>query len=278
MVFRIRTTACTILLILLSVSTMTVFASNIPLRVVVKPTSLLVQAIRYQTGTKSEGPWIEMDASSPIVVLESFDNSQDKLFVQESEDLQNWSTCYEYRYNPSANVWAFAPSEAKKTSMVDSLDLKLYGLYPVGECSTYYAYVLGAGLKMNVALDKQKALTGYGEVAYSSGPSKTDWVDVMQAVNLSIGIGYRFDPTEKLQITPELGYGLILHLLQADFDQDGTKTFEAFIDQQVRLSLNLSYALNDTYRLIVAPLGVLFFEKDSIAALLGFQAGLRFNF
>jgi len=278
MVFRIRTTACTILLLLLSVSTVAVFASNTPLRVVVKPTSVFVQAIRYQTGTKSEGAWIEMDASSPVVVLESFDSSQDKLFVQESEDFQNWSICYEYQYNPSAHVWAYAPIEVKKPRMVESVDLKLYNIYPIGECSTYYTYVFGAGLKMNVALNEQKTLAGYGEVAYSRGPSKTDWVDFMQAVNLSIGIGYRFDATERLQITPELGYGLILHLLQADFDQDGTKTFEAFIDQQVRLSLNLSYALTDTYRLIVAPLGVLFFEQDCIATLLGFQAGLRFNF
>lgn len=249
-----------------------------PIRVLIKPTSERIQAIRYQTGAGATGTWIEIDASNPVLVLEAFDSNQDKLFVQQSQDKLFWSGSYEYQYNPLVKTWTVSPSESGKPSLVESLDLKLYNLYPLSKSSTYYAYVIGAGLKMNIALNAQNHFAGYAEVAYSKGPSKCDWVDSMQAVNMSVGMGYRFGLTDKLQVTPELGYGVVLHLLNADFDEDGTKSFETFIDQQVRLSLNLSYTLSENYTLIVAPLGVVFFEKGNIGTLLGIQTGLRFNF
>lgn len=249
-----------------------------PIRIVIRPTSEKVRSIRFQTGAEATDTWAEMDASNPILVLETFDSNRDRLFVQQSQDSQSWGPRYEYKYNPSARSWTVSPIESETSGPVESLDLKLYNLYPLSKSSTYYSYVIGAGLKMNIALDKQETLLGYTELAYSRGPSKSDWVDTMQALNMSVGMGYRFSLTEKLQLTPELGYGVVLHLLNADFDEDGTKSFEPFIDQQIRLSLNLTYALCEQYTLIAAPLGVVFFEKGNIGTLLGLQAGLRFNF
>ncbi|SMP40797.1 hypothetical protein SAMN06298221_101444 [Sphaerochaeta associata] len=249
-----------------------------PLRVVIKPASDKIQAIRFQTGVEETDKWALVPASNPTLVLEAFDNNQDRLFVQQSQDNQSWSSSYEYRYSTSDKRWTVTPSEADSSSLVESLDLKLYNLYPLSKSSTYYSYVIGAGLKMNMALNKQETLLGYAEVAYSRGPSKSDWVDTMQAVNLSVGMGYRVALADRLQLTPELGYGVVLHLLNADFDQDGTKTFEPFVDQQIRLSLNIGYELNESYTLLVAPLGVVFFEKNTIGTLLGIQTSLRFNF
>jgi acetone carboxylase gamma subunit len=249
-----------------------------PLRVVIKPVSNRIQSIRFQTGADETDIWTEVSASNTTLVLETFDSNKDRLFVQQSQDNQVWSSSYEYRYSPSDKRWTVTPTEADSSSLVESLDLKLYNLYPLSKSSTYYSYVIGAGLKMNMALNKQETLLGYAEAAYSRGPSKSDWVDTMQAVNLSVGIGYRFAITDKLQLTPELGYGVVLHLLNTDFDQDGTKTFEPFVDQQIRLSLNLGYELNDSYTLLIAPLGVVFFEKNTIGTLLGIQTSLRFNF
>lgn len=276
MAFRVRTAACTVLLLLLS--TALAFASSTSLRIVIRPASDRVQAIRYQVGNDASHPWTEVHASNPVMVLDAFNSAQDRLFVQQTQDNQSWSEIYEYQYKSEDKSWTITPSEADSPGLVESLDLKLYNLYPLSKSSTYYSYVIGAGLKMNIALDEQETLLGYAELAYSRGPSKSDWVDTMQAVNLSVGMGYRFAISENFQLTPELGYGVVVHLLNADFDQDGTKTFEPFVDQQVRLSLNLSYTLSETYTLIVAPLGVVFFEKESIGTLLGFQTGLRFNF
>ncbi|HCS36714.1 MAG TPA: hypothetical protein DIW48_08555 [Sphaerochaeta sp.] len=276
MVSRFRTSACLGLLLLMS--SLSIFGSGNPTYLLVKPTTETVQAIRYQSGTLPTGPWIEMDMSIPTLVLQEFDSLHDRLYIQQSEDKLSWSSSYEYRYDPATEAWTIHSGETRNPSLIDSLDIKLYGLYPVFKSTTCYSHVLGAALKMNFSLDNQNRLFGYGEIAYSKGPSNTDWVESMQAVNMSVGIGYGFDVADKLQVIPELGYGLVLHLLDADFDEDGTSTAETFLDQQVRFSLNLGYALTETYELIVAPLGVLFFEKGSVGTLFGLHTGLRFNF
>ncbi|WP_321301826.1 hypothetical protein [uncultured Sphaerochaeta sp.] len=276
MASRVRTITCTVLLFLLSC--LSVYASNSAVRVEIIPSESEYVFFRYQTGEAEKDVWVDVELSSPVQILEHFDSTQDRLFIQQSKDAQNWSRSYAYRYIPEERIWEIIPNNPIDTSIVDSIELKLYNLYPIHTSATYYAYVLGTGMKMNFALDKQKTLIGYGEVAYSRGPSNCDWVDLMQAANMSIGLGYRYKLTDKLQVAPEFGYGLVLHLLNADFDQDGTKSFETFIDQQVRLSVNLTYALSDTYSLLIAPLGVLFFEKGNFGTLMGLQAGLRYNF
>lgn len=249
-----------------------------PLYIQVKPISKTVKAFRYQTGPTPSSSWNEVDSSHSVLALDSFDSTQDTLFVQQSEDLLTWGDTYTYRYDSSEDAWSHTHTEIHGKRAIESLDMKLYGLYPVSKSSTYYASVLGTGLKLNIALDEHDKLIGYGEVAYSKGPSKSDWTDAMQAANISVGLGYRFGLSESLQLVPELGYGVVIHLINADFDEDGTKTLETFLDQQLRLSLNLTYAFNDTYTLLVAPLGVLFFEKDAMGTLFGVQTALRYTF
>jgi hypothetical protein len=212
------------------------------------------------------------------ILLEAFDVTQDRLFVQQSQDTSSWSEVHTYQYDPVSEDWMLCAEPIDTRVILDSVDVKFYGLLPVGRSSTFYSHMLGAAVKMNIAMDTRQDLIGYGQIAYSIGPSKSDWVDTLQALNLSLGMGYRFELTDRLQFAPELGYGLVLHLLHADFDEDGSETLETFIDQQVRLSAALSFDLTDTYTLIIAPVGVMFFEKDTIGMLLGFQSGLRFNF
>jgi hypothetical protein len=276
MFFRLRKLVCLCLLFCVSVAYG--FASGNQLSILIKPTSESIKMFRYQSGQNSDGLWTEADISLPSIILEGFDSAKDVLYVQQTNDLATWSDSYLYKYDPTAGVWGIFLPATKKASLVDSLDVKFYGLYPYGTSATYYSYVLGAGLKMNFALDKGEKLLGYSELTYSSGPSETDWVDSMQAVGLSAGMGYRISLGSKMQLTPEIGYGVVFHLLDADFDQDGENTLEVFADQQVRFSLNLSYALGDKYELFFAPLGVLFFEDGSIGTMFGCQSGLRFNF
>ena len=276
MVSNVRKSGCIFLFFLISAAYG--FAAENPLGVLIKPTSESVKAFRYQSGPNSNGLWTEVDISLPVIVLEGFDSSKDVLYVQQTEDHVAWSDSYRCKYNPTKDAWDVFLPIAKKASLFDSLEVKLYGLYPYGKSATYYSYVFGAGSKMNIALDQGEKLIGYGEVTYSRGPSETDWVETMQAIGLSIGMGCRIPLNRKMQVTPEIGYGVLFHLLDADFDEDGAYTLEVFADQQVRFSLNLCVALGDKYELFVAPLGVLFFEDGDIGTMFGCQAGLRFNF
>jgi hypothetical protein len=271
-----RTAVCTVLILLFAA--VLSFASSPSLKMVIRPVSDNVRFLRYQTGSEVQPHWSEVEVHGSPILLEDFDVTRDRLFVQQSEDLSSWSEIYTYTYDSGSGVWVLCREPVKSTSIIDSVDVKVYGLMPVARSSLFYSYVLGAAVKMNVALDARQAVIGYGQIGYSSGPSKSDWVDTLQALNLSIGMGYRFDLTDSIQCSPELGYGIVLHLLYADFDDVGTKTLETFIDQQIRLAVPLSFSLSDTYSLTIAPVGVVFFEKDSIGALLGVQSGLRFNF
>lgn len=275
-VSRLHKSVCIGLLLLVSAAYIS--ASDIPISILIKPAAETVKAFRYQTGIEPGDLWISVDIPSPALILEGFDSSRDVLYIQQSEDLLKWSDSYEYRYNPTVNAWTVSFAATKKSGLVDSVDVKLFGLYPFGKSATYYSYVLGAGLKMNFTLDKEESLIGYSEFAYSRGPSKTDWVDSMQAVSISAGLGYRIPLGGKLHATSEIGYGVLLHLLDADLDEDGVNALEVFTDQQVRFSLNLSYMLGDTYEIFLAPMGVLFFEDGEIGTMFGCQSGLRFNF
>ena len=251
---------------------------NKTLYIQIKPTSETIRTFRYQTNPQMSEVWTQSDISNPVLALEDFNASKDMLYVQQSKDNIRWSDTYTYRYDANANAWSVFFASAEKTGLIDSLDVKLYGLYPLGKSVTYYSYVLGAGLKLNFSLGNQEKLIAYGEAAYSSGPSATDWVDTMQAIHASVGMGYRISLSDKVKLTPEIGYGVLFHLLDADLDQDGVNTLEVYADQQVRLSVNLSYALGSRYELFLSPLGVLFFENGHIGTMFGCQSGLRFNF
>lgn len=276
MVLNVRTATCTALMLLLS--TLSVFASSSPVRIMIKPASEQVAAIRYQSGTKAKGPWKEVDADHPILSLEAFDSTQEVLFVQQKEPGRDWSRSYEYRYDTKTNSWDVTLPDPRKPLFIDSMELKPYALFPTSSSSTLYSSVIGGALKLNLSVDEQKPLYGYVEGAYSRGPSKSDWVDVMQAVNISAGFGYRVSLGKRVEIAPEAGYGLVVHLLDGDLDQDGTDSLEVFVDQQVRVAINFNYTFCDVHEFFVAPIGVLLFEKSRIAALYGVQAGMRFNF
>jgi len=71
---------------------------------------------------------------------------------------------------------------------------------------------------------------------------------------------------------------VVFHFLEMDFDKDGIYSFEFFVDQQLRFSLYLTYALNEKYRLFIAPMGIAFFEKNNSGFLYGCQGGMRVSF
>lgn len=276
MIFSDRTATCTALL--LFVSTVLGFASPASSQLVIKPGSDRVVAIRYQAGTNSQGTWTEVEASQPLLLPEEFDSTRDTLFVQQKEIDQGWGNKWEYRWDSERVKWEVTlPSVEKTKRFTTTIAIAPYALFPVGSSSTFYSHLIGASLAVNLNFGERMPLYGYGEVGYSRGPSRSDWVDTMQAFDASIGIGYHMGVGKRAGFAPELGYGVIVHILDADFDQDGTKAYDLFLDQKLRLSLAFSYELSNSYELFAAPLGVLFFENSSVALLLGLQAGIRYT-
>ncbi|HKM33247.1 MAG TPA: hypothetical protein VJY54_00690 [Lachnospiraceae bacterium] len=240
----------------------------------IKPTDGAIEMLRFQYGKNEDQSWKTADSSYPLVI-EAFDSGKEFLFVQQAALGKEWSSTYTYQYDYLQERWSlFVPKEETKNVNNISLDVKAYGLLPTGCTSELYSFLGGGGIQANISLGK---VLGYTGLTYSMGPSKCTWVNYQQAVALAIGIGYPITLSTKVEFIPEVGYGVILHFLDADLDKDGTFKFEFFVDQQIRLALYLTYALDERYKLFFAPLGVIFFEKNDLGIMYGCQAGIRFS-
>ncbi len=243
------------------------------LRFNIKASDGSVRQIRYQYGSEPDGSW--QTATSSIAV-EGFDSREELLFVQQAVTEDSWSGTYTYRYDYINGSWSLLPPEKpeRQPSHGRSFDVKGYGLLPAGRSSNFYSYLLGGGIQMNGPLGK---VLGHTALTFSKGPAKSAWVKSQQSLGLSLGMADPIRLSDKVDIIPELGYGVIFHFLEADFDKDGTYSLEFFVDQQVRFSLYLTYALNAGQKLFIAPLAVAFFEKNDFGFMYGCQAGLRIS-
>ena len=232
------------------------------------------QNIRYQHGAVPTETWRLGDSSS--MPIEGFDSREEFLFVQQELGGDAWSDTYRYQYDYINERWSLLPPlpEVKEPKYATSLDLKAYALGPLGHSGDFYKYVLGGGVQMNAPLGK---VLGHAGLTFSKGPSKSAWVKTQQSLGMTLGMADSLRLSEKMELIPELGFGAILHLLEADFDKDGTYQLELFVDMQVRLSLYLMYGLNERYKLFLAPVGVFFFEKHDVGFMYGCQAGLRIS-
>ena len=240
-----------------------------------KPTSELVEMFNHQYGIEPNNPLDTVDISGAPLVIVQFDPTNEIIFVQQTDGGSQWNQPYAYQYNHSLKSWGeLAPKQDNKKSLVESLDLKVTSLFATGSCSTSYSYLLGGGVQANINLGK---ILGFTSLSFIKGPPKNNRVKSQQAFSLAMGVGYPLPLSERMTLIPEIGYGVLLFLLEAEFGNTGIYEPERFIDQQMQFSLYLTYALNERYRLFVAPVGVLFFEKERLGFMYGCQAGLRFT-
>lgn len=244
-----------------------------PVRFHIKASSGPVQMLRYQHGSEPGRSWVVSDDPASALLIEEFDSANEFLFVQQTENNDDWGTMFTYQYDYLQKSWSlYTPKPESRHPSNQSFDVKAYGLVPSGCSSDFYSYLLGGAFQANISLGK---LLGYTSLTFSKGPPKSDWVKSQQALGMAVGIGYPLPLSEKVGLIPELGYGVIFHFLDADSDKDGTYGFEFFVDQQIRLALYITYEMSQRYTLFIAPLGVLFFEKSDFGLMYGCQAGLR---
>ncbi|MDY0287782.1 MAG: hypothetical protein RBR15_03030 [Sphaerochaeta sp.] len=257
--------------------TLATFPPKGSVRFSIKPVDGDLRTIRYQYGREPDENW-QVGASS--MYIEGFDSTKDFLFVQQAlqtlgkENQIVWSDTYTYQYDYLSSRWSLIATKAKPKQKSNplSFDVKGLALLPSGRSENFYTYVAGGAFQMNGPVGKVLGHTG---ITFSKGPPKSVWVKSQQYLGLSLGMADPLTVTKKIQVIPEIGYGVIFHFLEADFDQDGSYTFEFFVDQQFTFSLYLTYALNERYKLFIAPMGVAFFEKNDFAFMYGCQAGLR---
>lgn len=238
-----------------------------------KPASSVVEQFDHDYRSEPESLLEAVDTSGSALVIVPFTSEPEILFVQQAEETKKLNPPHIYPEDQLLKK-VIPQKEKTKLPLLRSFDLKAYTLFPFGTCSTSYSYLIGGGVQANISLGKY---LWYAGLTFSKGPPKNNWVKSQQAFSLAIGFGHPHPLSEKMTLIPEFGYGVIFHLFEGDFDNNGINSLKLFIDQQVRFALYLTYAINERKTLFIAPLGVLFFEKEHVGIMYGCQAGIRFS-
>jgi hypothetical protein len=155
-----------------------------------------------------------------------------------------------------------------------SVDGYLQNRYPMSSYGDYVTTGIGAGTQLNVDIAGLGAVLPYMGVDYSYGISEVDYVDRIQDLTVTLGAGFRVGLSEAISVVPELGYGMLLHMVAGEIEGESNKVYA---DQVFRSSVKGLYALSETVELYLAPTYTLFLEEQDAGMELGYQLGARIN-
>ncbi len=271
MTINVRMAVCTALLVFFS--SLSVFASSSPVRIMIKPASGQVVAIRYQTGTQARGAWIEVDAAHPVLLLEAFDSEEDILFVQQKEKDRDWGRSYEYRYDSASQTWAQVEKEK------ESGEKYTIGLYATAYKSTntidhLYQYSCGAGSESTISLPFNRNLSLVVDLDAQYANSNNIWTGSYTLLRGSVGLGYRFQLGNNLQMIPSLSYGVLSHHCEECLDGTDKKTW--YTAQQATAVVRLEFPISQSMLAYLRIQARLMIEQENTGLLYGAGTGIRF--
>ncbi len=160
---------------------------------------------------------------------------------------------------------------------VHSVEAFFQNLYPVGEYADYLTTTIGAGAQLNLAVPAVPALSPFAAIEYGYGISKDDRISSFNDIGFTVGAGWVFPVAPRFSVEPELGYGVLVHLVNADLDDSGETAVSVYSDQYMRLLVKGLYSLNEKISLTASPIFLAFLENDNTGLQLGFQLGARFG-
>jgi hypothetical protein len=158
---------------------------------------------------------------------------------------------------------------------LDSADLYLENMFPLGIYGEYVGISFGAGGQISVSIDRLRGALVFASCGYSYGGSRTVWVNAFHNITLIGGIAYKLPLRMPLSITPELGFGLIYHIATGDIDRDSSSDVTNWADAVGKLQIKVGYSLNENIMLFAAPVLSILFESESTGLEVGYQLGAR---
>jgi hypothetical protein len=163
-------------------------------------------------------------------------------------------------------------------SALNSIDAGVQFGLPLGDYGDYAGFSFGTGFQINVSPAFADDLIFFFSTEINKCQSKTTWVDFFIDVPLFTGLAYTLHPSKDIEITPELGIGIINHIAYGDVYRSGNSSVDYFLDTAARISLKASYNLNDKIAAYIRPSWIYFFEDDNTGSILGTQLGMSFRF
>ncbi|QEN03403.1 hypothetical protein EW093_01355 [Thiospirochaeta perfilievii] len=149
---------------------------------------------------------------------------------------------------------------------IDSVDVAASNYFPFGTYSKYKLTGVGVEGQVNFQVEPIKPVWLFGTFGYSYGITKTERVTNFNDIKILIGGSYTFNIIDKLTISPQLGVGIMLHII----DQMGV-----YVDQLTSIEAKLNYELTDKIGLVFTPSFLFFPENNHLGMELGYTIGSR---
>lgn len=183
-----------------------------------------------------------------------------------------------------SKVWLFivalvvlsdAAVSAEGLVYVDSLDFGGTHVFPIETWAQFYSSGVGGHTQLNLGLSQHEGVLFGLALEYAYGISKTIWVNTFHDASFTLGVGYRFAVGHRLSLEPEVGWGMMFHVVDGDVDRDGTSSVGLYYDQYARAVVRLVLSLGERISIAAGPRFSAFLENDAQGFLIGYQAGAR---
>jgi hypothetical protein len=93
----------------------------------------------------------------------------------------------------------------------------------------------------------------------------------------ALSLGYSISLTRYVSLSPVAGFGYVAHII--DGNKDGTATERSYyFDPSVSAGLEISFILNQDYRIFFMTSYALFFEGNTTGQYLGTSIGVKILF
>lgn len=230
-------------------------------------------SFRYQTGTIAGTEWVAVEQGKTLIELPWFDPTS-LLFVQQSKDGKDWGDVYRYQYDAETKVWRVLPSSSEPERSISPFVMLLRTTESLHHI---YEARYGGGVEYMQESPLHPQLMLVGDLAVSGASLNNIWIERFLILDASLGLGYRIPLMKHLNLVPSVMYGLLVHMGNADFTNDGSAKRQFYIDQQLRGSLSFEYALTERMCAVIRPEALVFFEANHIGMQYGIGAGLQFK-
>jgi hypothetical protein len=166
-------------------------------------------------------------------------------------------------------------SFAEEPVRLESVDVFAQNLYPIGVYADYISTSVGGGAQLNLSVSSVPRLLLFASLEYGYGIAADARVGSINDIGLSIGSGWSVPVASRLIVAPELSSGILVHVLTADLDEDGSSSISTYVDQYLRADITVAWAMSEQYSISAGPSSIVFFQKENTGVMAGFQLGVR---
>ncbi len=208
----------------------------------IEPSKATYTTIRYQIDKEVPNEWNIIEETKALAKITFEEGRPRILFVQESEDGENWSKSTQFIYEEKKQLW----EPIREGLYLSSLDISASYHMPIADTLSCYNMSIGGGAQINIGVGSNQHVSFVGAVDYHLGLSDTVWVNFFHDISTSFGVGYTIPITHSINILPQLTYGPVIHIV----DMNDGEEDRLYIDQMIKLSSQIVFQISQSLSIL----------------------------